>query len=640
MFEVFTVLVVIVLIVRLVSQDSRISRLEKKVDASIKSPQAFAGPATTAQTVQPAAAVSSQQKLASSIDGQIVGAVSVTPTTDVIDSARDTEEKTGRLLGSVGIFAVFIGAAFFLKYAFDNNWIGVTGRVMLGVVTGVLLLGIGQYLRKKYLKYSDLLMGGGIGILYLSIFSAYSFYHLISSPIAFILMASITVLAMVVSIINATVTLSIIGVLGGFLTPTLVGGDVNNMFGLMAYLTILNLGILGISTFKKWQPLVYLGAIGTLADFFLWYIKYYNETELWGTFAFAFITFLIFIWASVARNVIAKIKADGADFLLLSANAAAFSLLSYTILAKDYHAYLGFGAVVIAAIYLVIANFANKFNAEDRALNFFLSGTGALFLTLAVPLQFDGSWITVAWIVESLLIYCTASFVQNRGFQIMGATVFFIGMVRFFAYDAFTLPLNEFVPIFNKVFWLALLAIIIAYSIAYIYKKYGSTTIEIARNGIIAFVLVANVLSILILTQQITLYYKKAIVAETATRSDEIQKCSQMYNGDEQGYRNCSAGVRSSADSTQSLQNTSNTAVSILWALYAAILVILGFIRRIAAVRRLGLVLFGITALKVFFDVWSLGQLYRIVSSISFGVIALGASFLYAKFKDRLKQII
>ena len=96
----------------------------------------------------------------------------------------------------------------------------------------------------------------------------------------------------------------------------------------------------------------------------------------------------------------------------------------------------------------------------------------------------------------------------------------------------------------------------------------------------------------------------------------------------------------STGKSYESLRNISNTTVSILWALYAALLTIVGFAKKHAAIRRMGLVLFIITAFKVVIDVWELGELYRTISFIGFGIIALTISFLYVKYKDRLKQMI
>ncbi len=86
----------------------------------------------------------------------------------------------------------------------------------------------------------------------------------------------------------------------------------------------------------------------------------------------------------------------------------------------------------------------------------------------------------------------------------------------------------------------------------------------------------------------------------------------------------------------ESTGNRSNTYVSIFWVIYAAILTAIGFGKKLVMARRLGLVLFALTACKVVIDVWSLGQLYRIVSFIVFGIVALVASFAYVKYKDRL----
>ena len=83
----------------------------------------------------------------------------------------------------------------------------------------------------------------------------------------------------------------------------------------------------------------------------------------------------------------------------------------------------------------------------------------------------------------------------------------------------------------------------------------------------------------------------------------------------------------------------SNTSVSIFWAIYAAILTAVGFAKRSSSLRIFGLTLFIITAVKIFIDVWSLGTIYRIISFIGLGVIALVASFVYVKYKDRLKVI-
>jgi uncharacterized membrane protein len=77
--------------------------------------------------------------------------------------------------------------------------------------------------------------------------------------------------------------------------------------------------------------------------------------------------------------------------------------------------------------------------------------------------------------------------------------------------------------------------------------------------------------------------------------------------------------------------------LSILWALYASLLIGFGIARRIRGARILGMLLLAITILKVFFiDLSSLQTLYRMVSFIVLGLLLLAVSYSYNRFKTTL----
>src|SRR6266540_5455498 len=99
----------------------------------------------------------------------------------------------GNWLLKIGILAIVLGALYFLKYAFDNEWIGNTGRVLIGVFAGLGLLYASEVFRKKdYTLYGQALAAGGISILYLSIYAAFNFYSLITQFPALLFMALVT----------------------------------------------------------------------------------------------------------------------------------------------------------------------------------------------------------------------------------------------------------------------------------------------------------------------------------------------------------------------------------------------------------------------------------------------------------------
>ena len=606
------ILFFIIIVIMFFYHGGKISRLEKLIKDGEKVPQK----SQTQSTVVTSSASATLSSAAPASEAQVSLAQSPNDTTIPTSSQASpvkpdisNEEMSGRIIGRIGIGAVIIGIAFFLKYAFDNNWVGPSGRVMIGILIGMVLLGIGQWLRKKYLGYSDLLMGGGLAILYLSVYSAYALYQLIDPMTTFMGLIVVTVIGVVISIINATQTLSIVALVGGYLAPALIGVNLVGPTITFTYLTILNGGVLGILVYKKWAPLVLIGLAGTWLHFGSWLMTSYNDTLLVPTIFFILLQFIIFTAASVVRLIMEKRKAEEIDYVLLAVTAISFAGACFYLLDAQYKDFLSLGFALTAVLYGAIALVAYKKTPEDRTLNIFLPGLSVAFLTAAIAIEFSGPWVAAWWLVESLVLYIVASKSSSRGYQVMGVVVYCLGLLKLFQYIFTYVQPTGYVIFFNGPFVMLCMAIAIAYAIAFVYFRYGSISSEIRTHGISAFVIIANVLTVYALTNQIDAYYS------------------------------LQAGSPISAISFGPNQNAATT-VSIAWALYAALLTVIGFAKKYAVVRRIGLALFIITTCKVVIDVWNLGQIYRIVSFITFGVIALAVSFIYVKYRDRLKDIV
>ena len=107
---------------------------------------------------------------------------------------NDLEKKIGQYwLNRIGIVAMLIGVSYFLKYAFDNNWVGPGGRIAIGLLVGIgLVLWSERFRRRGYAVFSYSLKAVGIGTLYLSLWGAYQIYHLVPAGAAFGAMAIVT----------------------------------------------------------------------------------------------------------------------------------------------------------------------------------------------------------------------------------------------------------------------------------------------------------------------------------------------------------------------------------------------------------------------------------------------------------------
>ena len=106
-------------------------------------------------------------------------------------SAYDLESLIGRRwIGWIAVLLILFATAFFLKYAFDNRWIGEVGRVAIGIAAGVVMTSLGfKYFQRRWRIFSQILTGGGVVLLYLSTYAAFGYYHLVPQKAAFVFMA-------------------------------------------------------------------------------------------------------------------------------------------------------------------------------------------------------------------------------------------------------------------------------------------------------------------------------------------------------------------------------------------------------------------------------------------------------------------
>jgi hypothetical protein len=177
----------------------------------------------------------------------------------------------GKWLNWIGAVALFLGAAFFMKYAFENNWINEVTRVLIGSTFGIILLFFGNRFAKKGLAiFSQGLVGTGLAVLDTAVFASYNFYHLIPQWVAILIMLLVAVLSFQQASKFQSLPIALIGWIGAYGTPFLLPGE-GSTIGLMSYLGLVSVGILAL-VWKKpsWNVLYYLSFIAAYLIFFGW----------------------------------------------------------------------------------------------------------------------------------------------------------------------------------------------------------------------------------------------------------------------------------------------------------------------------------------------------------------------------------
>jgi uncharacterized membrane protein len=322
------------------------------------------------------------------------------------------EEWVSKNLKFVGIGVFVLGMVFFVKYAIDNDWIGQSGRILTGALTGAGLLGLAHYLRLRYQAFSSVLVGGGVAILYFSFYWAYQQYNLLGQVPTFGIMVAITAFTVFISLAYDRQELTVIAALGGFATPFLASRGEGNYVVLFSYLTLLNLGILAIAFYKKWRWPNLVAYVLTVLVFWAWLISFSFSGGMphLGAFAFATVFFGLFFATNVAYNVRHNTKFGAWETLLLLSNQLSYFLAGMTVIGAWADSPLGgafAGGLAVVNLGLAYLFYRPAFVAQrvDKLLVYLLLGSGLTFASLIGPIWLRGNAITLFWAAECCLLW-------------------------------------------------------------------------------------------------------------------------------------------------------------------------------------------------------------------------------------------
>ena len=494
----------------------------------------------------------------------------------------------GNWFNRIGILAIVIGIGFFLKLAFEREWIGPTGRVALGVFIGIGFLIGGEKLRSfDYKHYAQGLSGGGIAILYLTFFAAFARYGIIGQFPAFALMAMVTATSVLLAARYNAIAIAILGIIGGFLTPVMLSTGVDNQIGLFSYITLLNLGVLAVAYFKQWRILNYLTYGATVLMSVAWYLEWYRPEKLGTTIFFFTVLFVIFALLAVFHNIIHRRQIEYPEISLIFSNAFMYFGASYGLLSPQYHPYLGLFAVVLSAFYLGLGYLTYSRDGGDKFLILTFLGLASLFLTLAIPIQFDQHWVTMAWAIEGVILTWIGLQAKDRTTIRAACVIFAIASVHWLMFDVSSFSYvsgNSFTPILNRRTFAAMALIASLVTAAWLHSRDENVEQEssVFRS---VFLAAANVLVILFLSMDISDYFehRKLVLnyneLTTAVGTSDEYNRIEMYN--------------------RPLEESKQLLLSLLYTLYAGVALCLGVVRKNKWMRFGGFALLTLATVKL-----------------------------------------
>ncbi len=313
------------------------------------------------------------------------------------------EDRIGsQLFSRIGIVALLIATALFLKWAIDNQWLGPLARILFGLLAGAaIILWSERFRRRNFPAFAYALKAIGSGALYLSLWAAYQLYHLLPAPLALCALLLVTLWNAFMAWSQSSELLAAYALAGALATPLLLYSTGNYEIFLFTYLLLLDLATVVLVRLKSWPRLLFGAFPATVAYFIAWYAFWYNWPSTGHPAAltafFLALFFLIFVTPSLRIPLHADPKHARIPALFLPlANATFIALALYSVLQDaGYHALLPWTALLLSAIYLALLRLP-----QTRITSAIHLALAVVFLTIAIPLKLHDQWITIAWLTE------------------------------------------------------------------------------------------------------------------------------------------------------------------------------------------------------------------------------------------------
>ncbi len=500
----------------------------------------------------------------------------------------------------IGIITMVFAVGYFLKYSFTKGWVGPAGRIVLSYFWGMVFLGMGEWFRKKEFRSFGLsLAGGGIAVFYFATFAGFQLYHLVPFWLSFALMLVITCFSAVLAIIYDTKWLAALGTLGGFLTPILLSTHTPNQIALMSYMLILNLGILALATRKNWRILESLGFVFTWLLYTAWYGPYYKTAYFWPSIIFLFLFFLIYAILPVAGTLYRKEARSIGNLWFAAPNALITFGFAFALVTDRFSMpYVSIVTILIAVIFLALANWMSEHDSRESSAFWYLIANAVFYLVLTVPILFSSNWITIFWALEAALILWLGLKVKRKWMTATGIILIIVVTGKFIFYDYhFIFHLSHSWYYRNIPYTKMLLERILtaAAVLAALYKSsrqlHSSATNTRSRWGSLLFVIFATTLFIILTIDTVAFFH-------------------------------------------QYLPGARFASISILWAIFASVLMVQGFRKENSTMRKTAIGIFIVTLFKVFLvDISHFSTPYRILSFMVLGMLLITSSWLYHHFR-------
>jgi uncharacterized membrane protein len=376
--------------------------------------------------------------------------------------------------------------------------------------------------------------------------------------------------------------------LGEIVTMIIGSATVPPSFGaLVATHGVLLAAILGVAWTTERHVLVPISVLFTLFAVLI------NDPAAPGQqLAFGFVHYVLYI--AYALLLGARVKRALSPHLAAALGSAVFFVSANDALDDlGFHDVIGLLPLALAAVMVLLLWRLLKLGEEQQTRLAVVAGAALAFITVAIPLQFEKEWITIAWALEAAALAWLFRRIPHKGLLIWSAGLAAAVMGRLVMNpDVFQYHPKSATPVVNWYLYTYLISAVALYVTAWLFPPPKEWRGLLAGGATLLLFVLVNI--------EIADFYSKGDVLTFNFLSSSL---------------------------AQDLTYTMG------WALFAIALLITGIALRMRAARIAALVLLVVTILKCFLhDLGRLGGLYRVGSLFGLAVSLVLVGILLQKF--------
>lgn len=365
----------------------------------------------------------------------------------------------------LGGFLLLIGFGWLTTYAFMNDWIGPVGRITLGILAGVVILGLGTWRIKKYINQGGIFLVLGSTVILLTVFAGQIMYGMFPSSVALIIMFLSAAFVALMSVKYDSFAVALSGLILSVIAPLLTHGSGND-FALFSYLLVIVLGTVWIVSIQKnWGSLIFasLISVGLYSIPYLSNSNHYKSESYLLVFAYVFTG--VFFLTSVA-NILKSNREDIKSFLVVAVANGIFVLTWIMSFVGEEWQSLSIIAWMLA---FIIGAFILFRFTQIKECFYVYAGVAVAMLATATAIELDGAALTIAYIIEGALIPIII-YLTTRDYKASATSSLVLFIPLILSLENLSHYFNS-AEVFSSDFFVLLLMIAVLLGLGVTYKK-------------------------------------------------------------------------------------------------------------------------------------------------------------------------